>query len=167
MEELNLSEVGIAHCSKCNTAILQENIFCQECGFPENGTEKDVAQFHARNVMKKNEHMDADKKIKSARNVLYVIAGITILAGLFYFFRDQDIAILVTNVILGIIYLVLGSWTSKKPLIAILLGLFLYLTTIIIAAIVDPATIIRGIIFKILIIAYLGKGVYSASSIKK
>ena len=67
MEELNLSEVGIAHCSKCNTAILQENIFCQECGFPENGTEKDVAQFHARNVMKKNEHMDADKKIKRSR----------------------------------------------------------------------------------------------------
>ena len=87
--------------------------------------------------------------------------------GFIYFFVDQDIAVLVTNVVLGIIYLVLGSWTSKKPLVAILLGLLLYLTTIIISAIFEPSTIIKGIIFKIIIIAYLAKGVYSASSIKK
>lgn len=166
MEELIPTEV-IDSCSKCNTPITLETVFCSECGYPEHGTEQDVAKFHARNVMKKNEHIDADKKIKSARNVLYVMAGITFLFGFIYFFQDQDIAILVTNVVLGLIYLVLGSWTSKKPLVAILLGLLLYLTTIIISAIVDPATIIQGIIFKILIIAYLGKGVYSASSIKK
>lgn len=159
-------EISESNCSICKTPMELENVFCPECGFPENGTDKDVAQFHARNAMKKNQHMDADKKIKSARNVLFVMAGIVLLFGIISFFGDQDIAVLVTNVVLGIIYLALGSWTSKKPLVAILLGLLLYLTTIIIGAILEPSTLIRGIIFKILIIAYLAKGVYSASSIK-
>jgi len=145
MEELTLSEVKEPSCSKCDTPISLETIFCAECGYPENGTEQDVAKFHANNVMQKNQHMDADKKIKSARNVLYVMAGIFLLVGFFNFFNDQDAAVLVSSVIIGVIYL----------------------TTIIISAIFEPATILKGIIFKILIIAYLGKGVYSASSIKK
>jgi len=49
---------------------------------------------------------------------------------------------------------------------ALLLGLFLYLTTIIISAVIEPTTLIRGILWKIIIIAYLGKGIYSASSLK-
>lgn len=167
MEELNISAASQSGCSICKTPMVSENIFCPECGFPENGTDKDVAQFHARNAMKNNEHMDADKKIKSARNVLYVLAGFTIVFGIIYFFIEKDDAILVTNVILGLIYLVLGSWTTKKPLVAILLGFLLYLTVIIISAIVEPSSIVRGVIFKIIIIGYLAKGVYSASSIKK
>lgn len=152
-------------CYLCKTSINTSDVYCPECGFPENGTEKEKAQFHARNAMQKNQNIDAAQKIKSARNVLYVMAGIVLVFGFFSFFKDQDVALLVTNVILGVIYLLLGSWTSKKPLVAILLGLFLYLTTIVISAIFEPSTIFRGIIFKILIIAYLGKGVYSASSI--
>ncbi|WP_296378014.1 hypothetical protein [Winogradskyella sp.] len=167
MEEISNLENTQPVCSICKTIVDAESIFCSSCGFPENGTDKDVAQFHAKNAMKKNQHMDADKKIKSARNTLYVMAGITIVFATIAFFVNQDSATLITSFILGVIYLLLGSWTSKKPLIAILLGLFLYLTTIIISAIVAPETIIKGIIFKIIIIAYLAKGVYSASSIKK
>jgi hypothetical protein len=167
MEELNALQASESGCTICKTPMQSLDVFCPECGFPEHGTDKDVAQFHARNAMQKNQHMDADKKIKSARNVLYVMAGITVLFGVIYYFIEQDIALLVTNVLLGMIYLVLGFWTSKKPLVAILLGLLLYLTTIIISAIIEPETLIKGIIFKIIIIAYLAKGVYSASSIKK
>ena len=51
---------------------------------------KDVAQFHAKNAMKKNQHMDADKKIKSARNTLYVMAGITIVfATITFFYKSR------------------------------------------------------------------------------
>ncbi|MBO6880340.1 hypothetical protein [Winogradskyella sp.] len=167
MEDMTILEVSESSCSICKTPMQTENIYCPECGFPENGTDSDVAKFHARNAMKKNQHMDAGKKIRSARNVLYVMAGIIILFGVVSFFNDQDIALLISNVIVGIIYLALGSWTSKKPLVAILLGLLLYLTTIIISAIFEPSTLFRGLIFKIFIIAYLGAGVYSASSIKK
>ena len=168
MEEGITIESSELSCSICKTPMQLENKFCPECGFPENGTEREVAQFHARNAMKKNQHMDADQKIKSARNVLYVMAGIILLFGFINFFRDQDVALLISSVVIGIIYLALGSWTSKKPMIAILLGLLLYITNIIIdVVVIGPEMILKGIIFKVLIIAYLGKGVYSASSIKK
>ena len=167
MENELTVDVNELACYVCKTPMNADEVYCPECGYPEKGTDKEKAQFHARNAMQKNQHMDADQKIKSARNVLYVIAGIILVFGFISFFSDQDVAVLVTNVILGAIYLVLGSWTSKKPMVAILLGLLLYLTTIIISAIFDPSTIIRGVIFKILIIAYLAKGLYSASSIKK
>jgi len=81
MEEETSIEPKESSCSICKTPMQSENVFCPECGFPENGTDKDVAQFHARNAMQKNQNMDADKKIRSARNVLYVMAGITLVFG--------------------------------------------------------------------------------------
>ena len=154
-------------CRLCKTAIDIESVFCSNCGFPEHGTNNEIASYHAKAAMDKNKHMDAGKKIKSARNTLYVMSAITLVFGLFYFFQLQDIAVLVTNIILCIIYLVLAEWTSKKPMMALLLGLLLYLTTIIISAIFEPSTIIKGILWKVIIISYLAKGIYSASSIKK
>ncbi len=153
-------------CSFCQTMIESENVFCINCGFPENGTDNDKAIFHARNVMKKNKNMDADKKIKSARNTLYVIAGLSFVFGIILYFSTNELSILLTNGILAIIYIILGSWSTKKPLMALLLGLFLYLTTIIISAVIEPTNLVKGILWKIIIIAYLGKGIYSASSIK-
>lgn len=165
MEDINISNP--LKCSSCNSLIDEDSIYCSECGFPEKGTEKEIAIFHAKKAMEKNKNFDAAKKIRSARNVLYIMAGISLLFGILYFFSQDSIEVLITNGILSIIYIVLGSYTNKKPLMAILLGLLLYLTTIIISAILDPSTLISGIIWKVLIIAYLSKGVYSASSIKK
>jgi len=159
-------KISLLQCSFCQTTIETENVFCINCGFPQNGTEKDKAVFHAKNVMEKNKNMDADKKIKSARNILYVIAGLSFVFGIILYYSSNEISILLANGILSIIYIILGSWSIKKPLMALLLGLFLYLTTIIISAVIEPTNLIRGILWKIIIIAYLGKGIYSASSLK-
>ncbi len=167
MEEAPMIQTQDLACTICKTSMYIEDLYCPECGYPEKGTEREVALYHARRAMQKNQNMGADKKIKSARNILYVMAGIVLVFGFFGFFEDEDVGILITNAILGVIYLLLGAWTSKKPLAALLLGLFLYLTTVIISAIFDPSTVLRGIIFKIIITVYLGVGVYSASSIKK
>lgn len=166
MEELNLNVEE--SCFKCDTVIRYEGTYCTNCGYPIKGTEKEQSIYHAKKIMEKNQYMEADKKVRSARNVLYVMAGLAFVYSLFAFYAmDEDIAIMITYGILSIMYLILGFWASKKPLIAILLGLLLYLTTIAIYAVADPSTIISGILFKVIIIAYLVKGVYSAASIKK
>ena len=167
MEEAPIIQTQEYACTICKNSMDMEDLYCSECGYPEKGTEREIALYHARRAMQKNQNMDADKKIRLARNILYVMAGIVLVFGFFSFFEDEDVGVLITNAILGIIYLLLGAWTSKKPLAALLLGLFLFLTTIIISAIFDPSTILSGIIFKIIITVYLGVGVYSASSIKK
>ena len=154
-------------CSFCNESIEFESVFCTSCGYPENDTEKDVSVFYARRAVQKNKNNDAEEKIKSARTTLYVIAGAALVFGLIFYFNDKDLFALATNFVLFFLYLVLASWSSKKPLMALLLGLLLYITTVLISAIVDPTTLVKGILWKVIIVSYLGKGIYSASSIKE
>lgn len=154
-------------CNNCDSVIREEDSFCEECGYPIKGTEQDIAKFYAKRVMNKRKNNNAAEKIKSARNTLYVIAGIVLVFGLFLYFQDSDVGALLINVIVGFIYVILGSWSNRKPLVALLLGLLLYLTVIVISAIADPLTLVAGIIWKVLIIVFLAKGIYSASSITK
>ncbi|MGB6268617.1 MAG: hypothetical protein WBF67_06345 [Olleya sp.] len=162
--EISINQI---ECNHCDTLINEDVAFCTACGYPVQGDEQDVAKFYAKRVMNKRKNSDAKQKIKSARNTLYVIAGFVILFGLFVYYQNDDMPVLIVNVIIGCIYIFLGSWSEEKPLVALLLGLLLYITTIVISAIADPLSLVSGIIWKVLIIAYLGKGIYSASSINK
>jgi len=164
MEEITIQQ---PLCSECSTEIITASKFCANCGFPENGDEKEKAVFHAKKVMKKNEIMDDHKKINSARNTLYWMAGIFFVFGLFYFFTTEDVGVLIVNTILSAIYLVLAFWSQKKPFAAILSALFLYVTVIVLNAIEEPLTLVQGILFKIIIFSFLIKGLYSAPRSKK
>ncbi|MDY8136864.1 zinc ribbon domain-containing protein [Aquimarina sp. 2201CG5-10] len=164
MEEITIQNVS---CSQCSTEMTLETKFCTNCGYPQNGNEKEKAVFHANRVMKNSQIKDDEKRIKSARNTLYWMAGLSFAFGLILFFRTQDTIELIVQTIVSGIYLLLAYWSQQKPFAAILSGLLLYLTIIAILAIVDPFTIFSGIIFKVIIIAFLVKGVYSASQNNK
>lgn len=167
MEEAPKIITNALECKHCDTPHDEASLFCHECGYPLKGTEEDVAKFYAKRVMDKRKSKDAEKKIKSARTTLYVIAGIIMVFGFFIFLSSKDVTALIINIIVGVIYIVLGTWSKHKPLIALLLGLLLYLTIIVITAIAEPKTLVSGIIWKIVIIAYLAKGIHSASSVNK
>ncbi len=160
MEESILPE---SLCSQCSTAISEETKFCTNCGYPEKGTEKEQATYHAQKIMKKSKAKDDKKRIESARNTLYWIAGIFFVSGIFLFAISQDNAILVTNIIIAIIYLILAYFSKEKPFATLLSGLLLYILIITLNAIFDPSTLFSGIIIKIIILSFLIKGVYSAS----
>ncbi len=163
----NLIEPKKLTCSHCKNLIeSSEAIFCNHCGFPENGTKEQKGKFYGQLAIKKNRNIDAKDKIKSARNTLFILAGIVAIFGLLAYSTHQDILILGINFLLSLIYLTLAFWSEKKPMMALLIGLLLYITTIAITAIFEPTTLIKGVIWKILIVGYLGKGIYSASSIK-
>ncbi len=146
--------------------MAEDQKFCVNCGYPEGGTEQQQSSYHARRVLKKRRGTEASKKIRSGRNSLFVIAAFTLAIGVFYFIRYGDNATLITNAILAIIYMVLGFWSQKRPLIALILGLLVYLTTIVLNGILEPETIYKGIIIKVLIILYLSKGINSALQIR-
>ncbi len=155
-------------CSFCDSSMEESQVFCISCGFPENGTEQEKSKFHAHRVLEMRDTKDAKKGISSARNTLFVIAALTMLWGIYYFFKSNwDISIIITYMILACIYMVLGYWSQQKPLIALILGLLVYLTIIVLAALFEPSTILSGIIVKILVIIYLGKGINSALHIRK
>lgn len=166
-ELINNGAIVESKCSNCSLNMGSEDLFCQSCGFPEKGTSQEKAKFHAKNVMQKSNKEDADKKVKSARNTLYIVGAFTGVVGIGSFFFLDDIALLVTNIILALIYAALGIWSTKKPLAALLSGLLLYITVIVLNGILEPQTLYKGIIWKVLIITYLGKGLYSANLVQK
>ena len=165
MEEEILNSL---QCSFCDAPMSENQVFCISCGFPEKGTEQERSKFHANRILEMRKSSDARSGISSARNTLFIIAALTMLWGIYYFFQlGKDSAVLITYTILSIIYLMLGYWSQQKPLVALILGLLVYITIIVLAAILDPTTIFSGFLVKIFVIVYLAKGINSALHLKK
>ncbi len=108
-----------------------------------------------------------DKHIRQARNAIFVAAGILALNLIILIATVPDyydylwIDLLIWGLfIVGFIFLAL--WTKKKPYYAIIGALILYGLFIGLNAWIDPATIFKGIIFKVVIIIFLVKGINDA-----
>ncbi len=153
-------------CSQCNSEIQLVQKYCNDCGYPEGGTEQEQSGFHAKQVIKKREQAEASSQIKKARNSIFVVAAIAFLSGIYYYFKLEDSSILIVNTILSLCYLLLGFWSQKRPLVALILALLVYLTTIVINGLLDPTTIYKGILIKIFILGYLSKGINSALQLR-
>lgn len=108
-----------------------------------------------------------DKHIRQARNAIFVAAGILAISLLVlaanapknYEFLWLDITIW-GLFILG--FIAMGFWTKRKPYNAIIGALILYSLFIILNAAVDITTLYKGIIFKVIIIVLLVKGLRDA-----
>lgn len=108
---------------------------------------------------------DYDTHVRRARNTIFVVAAVQLLFGLIMGFSGPDESRWVTigiMVIISGIFAALGFWANKKPYHAILIALILFSGLILLDAIFDPASIVRGIIFKIFIIVYLIMGLNNA-----
>jgi UDP-N-acetylmuramyl pentapeptide phosphotransferase/UDP-N-acetylglucosamine-1-phosphate transferase len=106
-----------------------------------------------------------DKHIRNARNMLFIVAGVQLVAG-FFSVKDQEepgktisIAIVVG---VALIFAGLAFWTKKKPFAALLTALILYGSLLILDAIFEPSSIIKGIILKVAIIVSLISGIRNA-----
>lgn len=108
-----------------------------------------------------------DKHIRQARNAIFVTAGILVL-NLFILAAtvpDSYDYLWIDFTIWGLFiagFIALGIWTKKKPYYAIIGSLILYAVFIILNAVFDITTVYKGIIFKIIIIVLLIKGLNDA-----
>ena len=106
-----------------------------------------------------------ENKVKNAKMWLIIVGVFTIGLALFYYiFRYDQQNLLATGVdsFIGLIFIGLAFWVNKKPYMAVLSGLILYLSLIVIAAVSDPATITAGWLFRIIIIVALVSGLKAA-----
>lgn len=81
--------------------------------------------------------------------------------------RGQLNVLLVVNLILAVVYLGLWWWARSNPFAAALVALFIFLTTQGIGAVIEPKTLVQGVLMKILIIAGLGSAVSGAYKYQK
>jgi hypothetical protein len=165
MENLNPPYVTghIAICEHCKAENLPEKKFCTQCRFPMAGTDEEKSRF--RSDIAKNQILlkDAEERIQSAKNIIYVLAGFSIIVGLILFFSQDDTASLVVYGLIAILYLGLAAWCSANPFSAILTAFIVYITLQIVSAFIDPVTIVSGLLWKVIFIAAFIKGIRAAT----
>ena len=123
---------SVTECKCCFEKVNPADQFCQKCGFPLKGSDSEQQTFMNNRSFKKSELDFLAKKIASAATTLYVLAGLSFLVGIGYFFinssSDNGSAILITyTIVAAIIYLLLGVWSKTKPLASIISGMVLYI----------------------------------------
>ncbi|KQB99075.1 hypothetical protein [Pedobacter sp. Hv1] len=158
-------------CACCAHHYESIDIFCNTCGYPLQGTKQQQDAFIANRTVKEIDLVDLKKKIESARNSLYIITaflGISGLFGLFFIKEGDDLFYyLISYVILVGAFLAFAVWSKTKPASALISGLSLYVIVQLLNIIADPATLFSGIIIKVLIIAYLIKGIIAVLEVDK
>jgi len=153
-------------CRCCLEHINESDQFCKTCGFSLQGTEEQQNNFIYERGYKKMQVNELTNKASRAAVTFYIIAGLMLLSGIVMFFmnaqNDESSANLIVYGIISVLFLLLGVWSNKKPVAAIICGLSLYVVLILLQAAVDVSTIANGLIIKIFIIAGLVKALTSA-----
>jgi hypothetical protein len=162
---------SLERCDACFTDVATDDVYCPNCGYPVKGTEQEQKDFRLNHDFQNIDLFHFNDKVRKAGNVLYYLSGIFVVSGMIFYFLKKDspdaIATLITNLILAMLFLALGGYSRKKPLACIISGLCLYAIILVLDAIVDPVSIVRGIFLKIVIVGLLVKGLKSAIEIEK
>ena len=74
--------------------------------------------------------------------------------------------VLIVNLIIAAIMVGLAFWSKRSPLPAVMVAAATYIVVVVVSAIADPATLSQGWIVKIIIIAYLFKGIKAALALR-
>lgn len=111
---------------------------------------------------------EAESKLRNVKIILFVLGGIQIAVGIYYYFGLGDYMLVATiiQLIIGLMYLGLGFLVTKKPLIGVIAGLVLYALLVITNALMDPSSLIMGLLFKVLIVIAFIKAIGYAREVE-
>jgi hypothetical protein len=161
----------IEQCGACRAKILNDDIYCANCGYPIRGSVQEQQDFVLKRDMAEIDMAGFNKRLKKAGNTLYYLAFFFVFSGVVTFFvRKNDpevLGVVIPLLILATVFLALGWYSRKRPLASIVSGLCLYVIALLLMFINNPASIAYGLLFKIIIIGYLIKGIKSAIEIEK
>jgi hypothetical protein len=158
----DLPETASIVCDNCRAENPSTQKFCSSCSYPISGSLEDRQQFVVTIGKHKLLIKRAKEKISTAKIIIYVIAGFTFLAGVFAYFKYDDFTLMIVNLFISLLYLILAAWADKNPFAAILTAFILYVTVILINAVVEPGSLFSGILWKVIFIGAFIKAIRSA-----
>ncbi|MGM0579429.1 MAG: zinc-ribbon domain-containing protein [Bacteroidota bacterium] len=154
-------------CSKCNASLSQEDIFCSNCGYPENGDQKEKDKYEYRVKLRMNVLKDAKKKLKNVKILLWVLASLHFIVGLFFITQEITFYDGISLIISSVIFVACIFWVNNQPLTGIMAAFIFWVLLQLSVVFVDPALLFNGIILKIIFIAIFVKGITSAKDYKE
>jgi len=128
---------------------------------PPSGSSQESSVFDELDI----KSQDHQKHIRQARTTIFAVAGIQLFFGIvsgLQFGGNTGWMVFAVTAFIAAIFLGLGFWTRKKPFTAILIALILYSVLLVTDLLMQPATIIKGILIKILVIIFLVRGLKKA-----
>lgn len=165
-------------CPHCQATVADTALYCDQCGnavrvepgfprFVDGG--KQFATSAAGQTLQAEQLLT---QAKSAFGALLAVGLLTILCGGILFAAADSLnpaqsqiepgasrAILLITGVLGSIFIACAFWARKQPLPASITGITIYITIELIGAIQNPALVIQGWPFKIIIIAILVRAI--------
>jgi hypothetical protein len=158
----------IQQCFYCHSSPLNNSIaYCPACGFPQFGDEKQQKNFIMDKRMLRMEFEEADDKVQKSRLAIFGVAGILLLNYAILYFNSREDIVLIEGAFLVAVFIGLGIWAGRNAYPASLTALILYGLLIIAYALVDPITIIGGLIWKAIIISSLIYGLKASSEARR
>lgn len=151
-------------CPNCSSTFDHDLSNCSKCGYPFSGTESERASFIAQQVIKVGDIDDAKKSVKNAKTILFVIGIINIASA---FFLGKDIVSIGFGIIIGIIFIVFGFLVDKNPFRYLIIPLILLLMFYLIDAVIEPMSLVRGILWKIMYVTALVYGIVRVKRAEK
>lgn len=148
-------------CNNCNASITIEKN-CSACGYPNHGTDQEKSDFGAKVESSKHWLKEAEAKVDKAKIYVYVLAGALFLIGLYQGFALNDFVSMIAEMVMAVVFLVLAQLANKNPFGALLAAGIIYGALQVLNALVDPATIFSGILWKIFIVIALVNGIRAA-----
>lgn len=158
-------------CAACHQQTTTDFTFCNNCGYPLKGTEEEQQNFMTQLTVNQIDLEEYHNKIKKGRNSLYYVAVAFAVGTLLEIAQASDqslkVAMLIVCLIVCSIFVFLAIWSKRKPLAALVSGSALYGILIASSAIVDPLSLFKGIILKIIVIVCLINGIRAALDAEK
>jgi hypothetical protein len=134
-------------------------------GSCEEYEENERAVYHEQ--QKKNSlRADTKKGINRGRYALFIVGGLYLIIGYYEAFMmfGHQLAFGFVDWAIAAIFIGLGVWSYRKASLALIIGLIVYVGLIVLIAAFDPSTLVKGIIWKILIISALVTSIGTARS---
>lgn len=110
-----------------------------------------------------------DKLAKHARGVLVLVAVVQIVGAVILYVAGgiPDVPALAIPLGGGAVFVGLAVWARKDPLTAVLVGLGIYVVSVLLAALAEPSSLFSGLIGKAIIIAMFINGISTGLTYNK
>ncbi len=133
-------------CRKCGSVMSRKDRFCDSCGARWLSAEQ---QRHYRTKIEPA--MQRGAKWIGVMGILYVFGGIV------YYAMAEDPLVLVVNLVLAAIHAGLWHWAKRSLLPAAVSALVLFVTVHLLNAVMDPATLVQGVVVKVIFLVALAR----------
>lgn len=154
-------------CQNCKTTVVEGISICGVCDFPVGGSEQEQSLFIARQSIAKVEVKDSKQKIKNARWVLLFVGAFYVIIPFTPLLLNNNIFITVLSVLIGGFFLTFGLLSYKIPKVAFLIPLILILLYNLLILFLNPAELMNGLLWRLVIIIGVGYGYFSATRASK